>query len=378
MNRVLFVFGTRPEAIKLAPLIAELRGRSAEFATGVCLTGQHREMLQQVLDFFEVTPDYHLELMLENQSLFEITSNCICKLEPVIQDYGPDVLIVQGDTTSAFAGALAAYYLRSRVAHVEAGLRTWNKYAPYPEEMNRAMIGQLADYHFAPTRQAARNLRRNGVQGEVHVVGNTVIDALYLCLAKLDDAAEARMAQKFGFVDRSRKLILVTAHRRESFGAGLRGIFAGLRGIVDHHPEVEVVYPVHLNPNVRAAADELLAGVNRIHLLAPVNYDELVWLMKQCYFVITDSGGIQEEAPALDKPVLVVRVETERVEGLAAGTLELVGTDANRIAAAADQLLGSSDKYTRMATARNPYGDGRASSRIADVIVGCRAGAARL
>ncbi len=362
-QRFLFIFGTRPEAIKLAPLVLKLGEIGDVF---VCVSGQHREMLDQVMRLFSIEPDYDLDIMEENQSLFKITAKTLTLLEKVIDQSSPDLIIVQGDTTTAFAGALAGYYKKVKVAHVEAGLRSFDKFSPFPEEMNRIMAGHIADYHFAPTKKARENLMGEGIpRRSIHVVGNTVIDALLKGLA-IVHKDERRCYDHFRFLDFSKRVILVTGHRRESFGRPFENICRALKDIA--RSNVEIVYPVHLNPNVRRQVYPLLRGVRNIHLVEPLEYPYLIWLMSKSYLVLTDSGGIQEEAPSLGKPVLVMRDVTERTEGIEAGTAILVGTSRKRIADTTRKLLSDQAEYNKMAKARNPYGDGRASERIRKVV----------
>ncbi|MGA2467889.1 MAG: UDP-N-acetylglucosamine 2-epimerase (non-hydrolyzing) [Thermodesulfobacteriota bacterium] len=366
--RVMTIFGTRPEAIKLAPVILKAQ-RDESFDIRVCVTGQHDEMLKQVLDFFGITPDHDLEIMQPNQSLYDVTADIVKALENVIVSEDPSLVLVQGDTTTAFVGTLCAFYKKVPIAHIEAGLRSHNKYSPFPEEINRVLVGQIADYHFAPTVRAKENLLREGVKEDrVYVVGNTVIDALYLTLDKIKDQ-ENGLSKYFDFLDQDKRLILVTGHRRESFGEPLRNICMALRKIAeDNH--VEIVYPVHLNPNVRKLVFEILNGPKNVHLIDPLDYPHLIWLMKRSYLIITDSGGIQEEAPGLGKPVLVIRDVTERVEGIEAGTCKLVGTRREKIVDETFRLLSDFREYERMAKAVNPYGDGKSSDRILSIIKG--------
>jgi UDP-N-acetylglucosamine 2-epimerase (non-hydrolysing) len=358
----LFCFGTRPEAIKLAPVIRELARHPKEFQPAVLVTAQHRQMLDQVLRVFDIKPDHDLDVMRPGQSLADVTVGALRGVERVLRLARPDMVIVQGDTTSAFAAALAAFYERIPVGHVEAGLRTGDKYSPYPEEMNRRLVSSLADLHFAPTRAAKENLLSEGVsRSRIHVTGNTVVDALK---AMRRSKAVLRMPVLDG-IPKEHRVILVTAHRRESFGPGFERICRALRTIVERNPDVVVVYPVHLNPNVRKPAREILGRVLRVHLIEPLEYLPFVRLMERAYLILTDSGGIQEEAPALGKPVLVMRDVTERPEAVVAGTARLVGTETEVIVAATERLLHSAAAYRKMVRARNPFGDGRASSRIA-------------
>jgi UDP-N-acetylglucosamine 2-epimerase (non-hydrolysing) len=364
-RRVVFCFGTRPEAIKLAPVIQELARHPKEFETVVLVTAQHRHMLDQVLCVFDIEPDYDLNLMKKGQSLSDVTSGVLRGVERVLKRGRPDMVIVQGDTTSALASALAAFYQRIPVGHVEAGLRTNDKYSPYPEEMNRRLVSSLADLHFAPTRGAKENLLREGVpRGRIRVTGNTVVDALK---AVLQSKAKWHVPV-LDVIAPQNRVILVTAHRRESFGAGFESICRALRMIVRRNTDVEVVYPVHLNPNVRKPVRAILGGVPGIHLIEPLEYLPFVRLMERAYLILTDSGGIQEEAPALGKPVLVMRDVTERPEAVKAGTAKLVGTDPDVIVLTTERLLRSGDAYRKMARARNPFGDGRASARIAGAL----------
>jgi UDP-N-acetylglucosamine 2-epimerase (non-hydrolysing) len=365
-RRVMFCFGTRPEAIKLAPVIRELALRSKEFRPVVLVTGQHRHMLDQVLRVFDIEPDYDLNLMRPGQSLSDVTVGVMRGVERVLLRFRPDMVIVQGDTTSALASALASFYQRVPVGHVEAGLRTNDKYSPYPEEMNRRLVGSLADLHFAPTRRAKDNLLREGVpRSHVHVTGNTIVDSLK---AMLRSKAKWHVPVLDAIVPHHR-VILVTAHRRESFGPGLEDICRALRMIVERNPDVDVIYPVHLNPKVRKPAHAILGGVERIHLIEPLDYLPFVRLMERSYLILTDSGGIQEEAPALGKPVLVMREVTERPEAVEAGTAKLVGTDAEGIISESERLLHNTVAYNKMARARNPFGDGRAATRIAAALL---------
>jgi UDP-N-acetylglucosamine 2-epimerase (non-hydrolysing) len=361
----MFCFGTRPEAIKLAPVIQELVRHPREFELVVLVTAQHRHMLDQVLRVFDIKPDYDLNLMHPGQSLGDVTVAALRGIERVLRRIRPDIVIVQGDTTSALAAALAAFYQRIPVGHVEAGLRTNDRYSPYPEEMNRRLISRLADLHFAPTRFAEENLLREGVpRGRIRVTGNTVVDALK---AMLHSNAKSYIPV-IDVIAARHRVILVTAHRRESFGPGFERICRALRTIVERNPEVDIVYPVHLNPNVRKPVRAVLSGVQRMHLIEPLDYLPFVRLMQRAYLILTDSGGIQEEAPALGKPVLVMRDVTERPEAVEAGTAKLVGTDQDAIVAAAERLLRSAAAYRRMSGVRNPFGDGRSSARIVAVL----------
>ncbi|HYL36848.1 MAG TPA: UDP-N-acetylglucosamine 2-epimerase (non-hydrolyzing) [Bryobacteraceae bacterium] len=366
MPKILLVFGTRPEAIKLCPVIRGLREHPACFDVKVCVTAQHREMLDQVLQAFEVRPDYDLDLMLPGQTLFQSTSRIIAGLERVLQAERPAMVIVQGDTTTTFCGALAAFYLHVPVAHVEAGLRTGDMRQPFPEEMNRVLTTHLAELHFAPTEKAAENLRREGIaSGSITVTGNTGIDAVLYVRSGLE---QGRLrGRDWPELDASRKLIVVTAHRRESFGSGFERICRALAEIAGRS-DVQVVYPVHPNPNVQDPVQRHLAGHPNVRLIEPVSYVPFVDLMRRAYILVTDSGGIQEEGPSLGKPILVLREKTERPEAVTAGTVRLVGTDESKIVAEATRLLDDRAAYQAMARVHNPYGDGQASPRIAQVI----------
>lgn len=369
VRHLLFIFGTRPEAIKMAPLVRELSGRDG-FLVKVAVTAQHREMLDQVIDFFGIRPDYDLNLMKPNQSLFTVTADALKGLEAVLLDAKPDLVFVQGDTTTAFAGALAAYYLKIKVAHVEAGLRSHNKYAPFPEEMNRLLTSQLTDLHLAPTKQAADNLRLENITRNVHVVGNTVIDALFLGLELLNGSREKEIGSYFGNLPVDKKFVLITGHRRESFGMPFEQMCLAVREIAFEFPGVSFIYPVHLNPNVQEPVRRILGGIENIYLIEPLDYPRFIWLMNKSYIVLTDSGGLQEEAPSLGKPVLVMREVTERQEGIDAGTARLVGTSREMITRSLRQLLSDEQEYRNMAKAVNPYGDGTTSKQIATLVEG--------
>lgn len=364
--KILFFFGTRPEAIKMAPLIHELKRDANSFEVEICVSAQHREMLDQVLDFFSIKPDFDLDLMQPNQSLTSLTQAALVGIQQVLAECRPDWLIVQGDTTTTFVGALSAFYEKVKVAHLEAGLRSFDKTSPYPEEMNRVLTTHLSDLHFAPTKQAKENLLREKIEEhKIFVVGNTSIDALFLCLEKLSD----KTVDDFPTlkpIDFSKRVVTVTGHRRESFGEPFENICKALREISEH-AAVELVYPVHLNPNVRKPVFEILQGRHNIHLIEPLDYPSFVWLMNKSHVILTDSGGIQEEAPSLGKPVLVMRDVTERVEGVAAGTAKLVGTQKNNIMNETLKLLNDQKAYELMAKATNPYGDGKASRQIAEI-----------
>ncbi|MDD9878979.1 MAG: UDP-N-acetylglucosamine 2-epimerase (non-hydrolyzing) [Magnetovibrio sp.] len=368
--RVLTIFGTRPEAIKMAPVIRALQAAPG-IESRVCVTAQHREMLDQVLALFEIAPDHDLNVMHANQDLSHITETVLTGVTQVLREEKPNRVLVHGDTTTTFAAALAAYYQQIPVGHVEAGLRTGDIYAPFPEEMNRRLADGIADLLFAPTERAAENLEREGVApGRISITGNTVIDALQMTIQRLrdDDAMTARLDAQFQHLNPDRKLILVTGHRRESFGAGFENICRALAAIADRG-DVELIYPVHLNPNVQEPVRRLLGGYVTMHLTEPMDYLPFVYLMNRCHMVITDSGGIQEEAPSLGKPVLVMRDLTERPEAVDAGTVKLVGTDADAIVRETALLLDDEAVYNTMSRAHNPYGDGQASGRIVEEIL---------
>jgi UDP-N-acetylglucosamine 2-epimerase (non-hydrolysing) len=363
--KIAVVFGTRPEAIKMAPVVKECEKRGLDHV--VIVTAQHRQMLDQMLEIFTIKPKYDLNIMQQNQDLYHVTSAVLNQIKPVLQQERPDVLLVQGDTTTTFAASLAAYYARIPVGHVEAGLRTWNKYNPFPEEVNRQLTTRLTDFHFPPTPWAKENLLKEGIPAEqIFVTGNTVIDALLMIV----DPAYTFTEPPLSTIDFSkRRVILLTSHRRENFGDPMGGIFAACRELVERNPDVELIYPVHPNPNVQQKANEILAGVPRIHLITPMEYRPFVQLMSRAYLILTDSGGVQEEAPTLGKPVLVLRKTTERPEAIDAGTAKLVGTDRDVIFREAQRLLSDPDAYREMSTKANPYGDGKAAARIIDVLL---------
>nr|WP_280522548.1 UDP-N-acetylglucosamine 2-epimerase (non-hydrolyzing) [Halomonas xianhensis] len=368
--KTLCVFGTRPEAIKMAPLALSLAA-DGRFDAKVCVTGQHREMLDQVLNLFELVPDYDLNIMKPGQDLSDVTTAILQGMKHVLKEVKPDIVLVHGDTATTFATTLAAYYERIPVGHVEAGLRTGNIYSPWPEEANRKLTGTLAELHFAPTERSRQNLLEEGTAPtKVHVTGNTVIDALLDVVRKLKDSGtfQARFSSQFDFLDAERKLILVTGHRRESFGGGFERICQALRETAIAHPETQIVYPVHLNPNVREPVQRLLSDIDNVHLIEPLDYLPFVYLMNRAEIILTDSGGIQEEAPSLGKPVLVMRETTERPEAVIAGTVKLVGTSQEKIITEIEQLLTDKKAYQEMSYAHNPYGDGKACSRIKEHI----------
>lgn len=369
MKKILLVFGTRPEAIKMAPLVKALQQHTG-FESKVCVTAQHREMLDQVLELFEITPDFDLNLMKAGQSLNDVTAAILLQLKPVLEGFKPDVVLVHGDTATTLAASLAAYYQQIKVGHVEAGLRTGNIYNPWPEEGNRKLTGVLSHYHFAPTQNSVANLQKESITDNIVETGNTVIDALLTVRDKITGDAKLKQSMQamFPMLDASKKLVLVTGHRRESFGGGFERICEALRQIALNHPEALIVYPVHLNPNVQEPVNRLLKGVENIHLIEPQQYLPFVYLMDQSYLILTDSGGIQEEAPSLGKPVLVMRETTERPEAVAAGTVELVGTDTQVITQAVAKLLQDAAHYQAMSQAHNPYGDGKACQRIVEFL----------
>ena len=368
--KVLTVFGTRPEAIKMAPLVHALAQDEA-FDAKVCVTAQHREMLDQVLRLFEITPDYDLNIMKPGQGLTEITCRILEGLKGVLEEFKPDVVLVHGDTTTTLATSLAAFYQRIPVGHVEAGLRTGDLYSPWPEEANRTLTGHLAKFHFAPTENSRQNLLRETLpDNQIFVTGNTVIDALFWVRDRVmgDAALQASLAQRYPFLDDNKKLILVTGHRRESFGGGFERICSALAQIARNHPEAQVVYPVHLNPNVSEPVNRILKGIDNIMLIEPQDYLPFIYLMTKAHLILTDSGGIQEEAPSLGKPVLVMRDTTERPEAVDAGTVRLVGTDVAKIVDEVTRLLTDESEYHAMSRAHNPYGDGHACQRILEAL----------
>ena len=362
MKKIMLIFGTRPEAIKMCPLVNELKGREG-VRTIVCVTGQHRQMLDQVLKAFGVTPDYDLSIMRERQTLFDITASVLGGIRPILEEERPDVVLVHGDTTTSFAAALACFYMQLPVGHVEAGLRTYNLQSPYPEEFNRQIIDIVSQYCFAPTQFARRNLINEGKDpGGIHVTGNTAIDALRTTVR--DDYVHPELE----WVGDSR-MILLTAHRRENLGAPMRSMFRAIRRIVDEHGDLKVIYPIHMNPTVRQIAAEIFGGCERFHIIEPLDVLDFHNFMARSHLILTDSGGIQEEAPSLGKPVLVMRDTTERPEGIAAGTLKLVGTQEARIYAEFHRLLSDPSAYEAMSRASSPYGDGHACERIADILI---------
>ena len=367
MVTTLFSFGTRPEAIKLAPLIKELSDRP-DFRVKILITAQHREMLDQVLDLFELTPDFDLDLMQPDQSLESLTARIVESVGNILREEKPDAVILQGDTTTSFVTALAAFYQQIPVVHIEAGLRTGLKYAPFPEEINRRLTGVLTDFHFPPTKKAQESLLNENVSEDtVFVVGNTVIDAL-LWVADKARSKNEEMTAKFSMIPAGGKMMLVTGHRRESFGQGFLNICSALKQIAEANPELSIVYPVHLNPNVQKPVRDILSDIPNVHLIEPQDYLSFVWLLDRCHLVLTDSGGVQEEAPSLGRPVLVMREATERPEGVDAGVAELVGTDPERIVSRVQALLNDHALWEKMSRAQNPYGDGTSSRQIADIL----------
>jgi UDP-N-acetylglucosamine 2-epimerase (non-hydrolysing) len=364
----LIIFGTRPEAIKMAPLVNGFLADN-RFETKVCVTGQHREMLDQVLSFFDIMPDFDLSLMKPNQNLYNLTSEVIVGLKPILESYKPDFVYVHGDTTTTMAASIAGFYVGAKVCHVEAGLRTNNMLSPFPEEMNRQITSRLATYHFAPTSKSQDNLLKENVLKEnILITGNTVIDALLESSDRVKELENEEVELLKNKINFGNRILLVTGHRRENHGQGFINICAALKHIAIHNPDVEIVYPVHLNPNVLKPVNELLGDVKNIHLVKPLSYPSFVWLMNQSYLIITDSGGVQEEAPSLGKPVLVMRDTTERPEAVEAGTVILVGTDRDKIIKEVQELLINTERYSMMSALHNPYGDGKASERIIEFI----------
>ena len=369
MKKILFVFGTRPEAIKMAPVIKAFKDEKI-FDTKVCVTGQHRQMLDQVLDIFDIKPDYDLNIMERGQDLFDITANVLSGMKNVLSEYSPDLVLVHGDTSTTSATAIAAFYQKIKVGHVEAGLRTGNIYSPWPEEVNRQISGVIANYHFAPTSTSMENLlKENKNKENILVTGNTVIDALFLVLDKIEKDTKLKntilksISDQYKF-NSDKKIILVTGHRRENFGEGFTNICKALKKIADNNHDVDIVYPVHLNPNVQKPVKNILSNSKNIYLINPLSYENFIYLMSKSYFIITDSGGVQEEAPSLGKPVLVMRNTTERPEAVEAGTVKLVGTNYEAIVNESQKFLDDEKEYNKMSKAHNPYGDGSASKRI--------------
>ncbi|QKJ22255.1 non-hydrolyzing UDP-N-acetylglucosamine 2-epimerase [Poseidonibacter lekithochrous] len=373
MKKVLVVFGTRPEAIKMAPLVKEFE-KAKDIELKVCVTAQHREMLDQVLEMFDITPDYDLNIMKPGQDLFDVTANVLLGLKDVLSDFNPDIVLVHGDTTTTSASSLAAFYNKIKVGHVEAGLRTGDLHSPWPEEANRQITGVLANYHFVPTTTSQKNLlKENKEPKNIIVTGNTVIDALFLALNKIENNKELKSTilkniNKQYKINEDKKLILVTGHRRENFGQGFINICESLNTLALDNPDIDIVYPVHLNPNVQKPVKELLSNTTNIYLIEPLQYESFIYMMNKSYFIITDSGGVQEEAPSLGKPVLVMRNTTERPEAVESGTVKLVGTNSISIVNEAQKLLDNEVEYERMSKSHNPYGDGKACQRIVEFI----------
>lgn len=374
-KKILTVFGTRPEAIKMAPVVLALQ-QAEGLESLVCVTAQHRQMLDQVLNLFDIKPDYDLDLMAPNQDLFDITSKVLLGLRDVLREAQPDIVLVHGDTTTCFAAGLAAFYQNIKLGHVEAGLRTGNLRAPFPEEANRTLVGRITDYHFAPTQSSKNNLLAEGVtEQNIVVTGNTVIDALLIVRDKVIGEPDSVWQEKFGktlfktICDSSRKLILITGHRRENFGQGFIDLCNAIKELAQKHPDWDLIYPVHLNPNVQKPVYEILDRLDNVYLIAPLDYEPFVWIMNQSDLILTDSGGIQEEGPSLGKPVLVMREVTERPEAVDAGTVLLVGTDKEKIVSGVEKVLLDSDVYARMSKAHNPYGDGHACEKIIQTLL---------
>ena len=375
LKKILIVFGTRPEAIKMAPLVHEFQKYSNEFVTKVCVTAQHREMLDQVLELFDIIPDFDLNIMKPAQDLYDVTSSVLLGLRDVLKHFEPDLVFVHGDTSTTFATSLAAFYQQVNIAHVEAGLRTGNIYSPWPEEASRQLTTQIATYHFAPTSTSKNNLLKENVnEKNIEITGNTVIDALFLALKKIksNKSLEKNIINRlkeFGYkINENKKFILLTGHRRENHGKGFINICNALKEIALHNPEIDIVYPVHLNPKVQQPVKELLSNIGNIYLINPLSYEQFIYMMNKTYFIITDSGGVQEEAPSLGKPVLVMRETTKRPEVVDAGTVKLVGTDTGLIAKEAQQLIENDKVYLDMSRANNPYGDGKSCNKIVKYI----------
>jgi len=371
MKKILIVFGTRPEAIKMAPLVKEFEKHTDKFDMKVCVTAQHREMLDQVLNIFDIIPDYDLNIMKKGQDLYDVTSNVLLGMRDVLKEFQPDLVFVHGDTTTTLSTSLASFYQQIDIAHVEAGLRTFDMYSPWPEEANRQITTKLAKYNFAPTDLSKRNLLSDGVKEEnIIVTGNTVIDALFMVLDEIENNEEIQMKHKnfilsLGYlVDNNKKMILVTGHRRENFGKGFINICEGLKEIAEKNSDFDIVYPMHLNPNVRKPVNDILQNIKNIYLIEPLEYESFIYLMSKSFLILTDSGGIQEEAPSLGKPVLVMRDTTERPEAVEAGTVKLVGTDKNLIVSEVQKLIDDNEQYNKMSKAHNPYGDGKACEKI--------------
>lgn len=369
MKKILIIFGTRPEAIKMAPLVKAFKKENSFFETKVCVTAQHRQMLDQALNFFEINPDFDLNLMKPNQSLYTITADIITGLKEILEDFKPDFVFTHGDTTTTMAASLAGFYSGAKVCHIEAGLRTFDKYSPFPEEINRQITGRIADFHFAPTENSKQNLLKENIpENSILVTGNTVIDALFESSNRVENIEDEEINQLKLLVDTSKKLILVTGHRRENHGEGFINICKALKIIALNNKNIQIIYPVHLNPNVQKPVHEILSNIENIFLVKPLSYPAFVWLMKKSYLIITDSGGIQEEAPSLGKPVLVMRETTERPEAVETGTVILVGTTIDKIVSESQEFLYNQEKYNKIGTLHNPYGDGKACERIVEYL----------
>jgi len=374
MKKILVVFGTRPEAIKMAPVIQKLKKEEDYYETRVCVTAQHREMLDQVLDLFKINPDYDLNIMQPDQGLDEVASKILIKLNPVLDDFLPDLVLVHGDTITTFAASLSAYLKKIKVGHVEAGLRTGDLFSPWPEEGNRRLTSILTDYHFAPTALSKKNLLDEGIDdSKIFITGNSVIDALQIIVSRIESDKKLKFqiekrVEKSGFVNLSSKFILVTGHRRENFGQGMLSICKSLKVLAKNNLDINFIYPVHLNPNVRKPVNDLLSDISNIKIVEPFEYEEFVYLMSKSFLILTDSGGIQEEAPSLGKPVLVMRDKTERPEAIEAGTVKLVGSDKDKIVKEVQRLLDNHGEYKKMCKAINPYGDGKTSKRIIEIL----------
>ncbi len=374
MKKVLIVFGTRPEAIKMAPLISGFKKDSTNFNVKVCVTEQHKELLDQVLRFFQIKTDYNLNIMKTGQNLYEITAKILLRIKPFLEDFAPDLVLVHGDTSTTFATSLAAYYKKIKIGHIEAGLRTSNLYSPWPEEGNRRLTGVIADYHFSPTENSKKNLLNEGVKkSSIFVTGNTVIDSLKLVLNRINSDRSLKLniektIIQSGFKEINSKFILITGHRRENFGKGFLNICKALKVLAKDNPNINIVYPIHFNPNVRKPVVELLSNINNIKLLEPFQYEEFVYLMSRSYLILTDSGGIQEEAPSLGKPVLVMRDTTERPEAVEAGTVKLVGSNQFKIVKEVQKLLNDKSEYEKMSKTNNPFGKGNATEKILNIL----------
>jgi UDP-N-acetylglucosamine 2-epimerase (non-hydrolysing) len=370
--KILVSFGTRPECIKLAPVIKQLENQNGVFDLKVCSTGQHKEMLDRVIDFFEIRPDFFLNLMTENQTLGSLSSKLLDGIDKIFSQINPDIVLVQGDTSTAFLVAIAAYYKKIKVGHVEAGLRTYNKFNPYPEEINRQLTSRVADFNFAPTQKAIDNLKHEGIdENTLFLTGNSIVDAINLGVKKIesdDRVVNKKLKDGLDKITGQKRLILITMHRRESFGEEVKNICFALKNIAKKYPDIQIVYPVHLNPNVKKPVYETLSGIPNILLIEPLDYPSFIWTMKKSYFIVTDSGGVQEEAPTLKKPVLVIRKNTERPESLELGISKLIGTDAGEIEKNISGLIDSKDLYESMIPAKNPYGDGMASTKIVEIL----------